>query len=214
MQRLERLLRPVPTQKTRFHTERGQLLPLSGWLRMPAALGERLRTTPPAAPWLAPAAVAYLRKAIKPDWTVFEFGGGSSTVWYAKRARTVVTIEDDSVWYETINRRLSAEGVKNCDLRLCPIADFPDFLAGLDAPEFDVIVVDNHEEDGITRLDCLRAAAKSVRPGGLLILDDSDWPHFRRAHELVPDRQAKRFVGVKSAPFRAVETTIFVRPSG
>jgi predicted O-methyltransferase YrrM len=187
-------------------------LPLSGWLRVPAALGERLRPGAPVAPWLAPAAVAFLRKVIKPDWAIFEFGGGVSTLWYAKRARRVVTVEDDPNWYETINRRLSAEDVKNCQLSLCPIADFPDFLARMADPEFDMIVVDNHGGDGITRLDCLRAAKDKVRAGGLLVLDDSDWAPHRQAHELVPDWRARRFVGVKSEPFRVVETTIFVRP--
>jgi predicted O-methyltransferase YrrM len=213
VQRLTRILRPVPGQKTRFHTERGQLLPLSGWLRMPAALGERLRSDPPAAPWLAPAVVAFLRTEIKPDWTIFEFGGGTSTGWYAKRARKVVTVEDDLDWHGRVKRQLVAQGVMNCDLSLRPLADFPDFLASLAEPDFDVIIVDNNEGDGVTRLDCLRAAKGRVRPGGLLLLDDSDWPHLRHAHDLVPDWEARRFVGIKSVPFRAVETTVFVRPA-
>jgi hypothetical protein len=35
---------------------------------------------------------------------VLEFGGGQSTLWWAERAKNVVTLEGNKEWYEKIKR--------------------------------------------------------------------------------------------------------------
>ena len=62
------------------------------------------------------------------------------------------------------------------------------------------------------RAECFRRAIPKVRPGGLLIIDDSDMPPFRSLWRLVPDWEKKA-----SARFKASkdlrQTTFFRCPS-
>src|SRR6266849_10957083 len=82
MNRLMKVIRANDHRITRFHSERGQLMPLGGWVRIPAAVWARISGTTRDEPWMVPAAVSYLSKIIKPSWEVFEFGSGLSTLWY------------------------------------------------------------------------------------------------------------------------------------
>ena len=62
-----------------------------------------------------------------------------------------------------------------------------------------------------TRIDCLHPATSKVRPGGYLLLDDSDRPGYAEAFELLASWRFRRFVGVKDGWPEACETGIFRR---
>jgi hypothetical protein len=97
-------------------------------------------------------------------------------------------------------------------LRLRPVEDFPSEVASLPNSSFDLVVVDFLEAPSITRIDCLEGAMRKVRPGGYLLLDDSDRPGYRKAFELLADWRFGRFTGVKDEWPEACETGIFRRP--
>ena len=60
-------------------------------------------------------------------------------------------------------------------------------------------------------IDALKPAMKKVRPGGYLLLDDSDRPGYREAYELLDGWRERRFIGVKDEWPEACETAIFRR---
>jgi SAM-dependent methyltransferase len=119
-------------------------------------------------PWFTYPAIEYLNQFDFGTKTVFEFGAGNSTVYWCRRARQVVSVESNRSWYEHVRPRLAANG----ELHLVEAAArYPRILAA--RPEsFDVIVI-----DGIERRACCAEAVKKLRPGGLIILDNSDWHH-------------------------------------
>ena len=116
---------------------------------------------------------------------VFEYGSGASTVWLARRAREVFTVEHDSVWAAGMAPRLSdATGVT---MHVCMPTQLSEprarsgrrGYAGLDFAEyvdqihrvggiFDLIVI-----DGRARMACLAAAQEHLAPGGWIVLDNS-----------------------------------------
>jgi hypothetical protein len=121
-------------------------------------------------PWYTYSAVEYLKQLDFSDSTVFEYGSGNSTLFWATRARRVVSVEDDEAWY----RKLAPQLPANCELVL-----ETDLRAYVDAitryPHgFDVIVVDGAARGG-TRLRCTRNAVPALRAGGMIVLDNSDW---------------------------------------
>lgn len=121
-------------------------------------------------PWYTYPAIEYLRQLDFSDRSVFEYGAGNSTLFWAARAARVVAVEDDEQWSEALRTRLPA----NCALLVEPdLQKFVDvihrFIEG-----FDVIVVDGPAR-GRTRLKCAAAALQRLRPGGLIILDNADW---------------------------------------
>jgi len=121
-------------------------------------------------PWYTYPAIDYLRQLDFSESTVFEYGSGNSTLFWAAAAKRVVSVEDDEEWYGITRSRLP----ENCELTL--ETDLDDYPAIIDryAEPFDVIVVDGAAR-GHTRLKCARRAIGRLRDGGMIILDNSDW---------------------------------------
>jgi hypothetical protein len=117
-------------------------------------------------PWLTYPAIDYLRQLDFRDRTVFEFGAGHSTLFWAERAARVVSVESQLDWFDKLDRQVPA----NVELHF---AEEPDDYVGCLARQrggFDVIVVDGDE-----RRRCCRAALDKLSPGGFVILDNADW---------------------------------------
>jgi hypothetical protein len=120
-------------------------------------------------PWYTYPAIEYLSALDFSEKSIFEFGAGMSTLFWAARAKSVVSVEDDERWFEKVARISPA----NVTLSIEPdLSVFPDVVRR--AGTFDVIVVDGPAR-GYTRLKCCRAALNQLRKGGLIILDNSDW---------------------------------------
>ena len=77
---------------------------------------------------------------------------------------------------------------------------------------FDLVVVDFLEAPTVTRIDALKPAMRKVRPGGFLLLDDSDRPGYAEAFELLAGWRFRKFTGVKDDWPETCETGIFRRP--
>jgi predicted O-methyltransferase YrrM len=195
----------------RFHTNRGPM-PLRAWLRYPAALLRGRRDQLSERPWIPPAAIGWLKRRIRGDWRVLELGAGRSTPWFARRCGTLVSFEDDPGWHARTGERLAELDLDNIELRLVAIERFPAEVAVLPADSFDLMFIDFLESPDVTRVDCVRPGREKVRPGGYLVLDDSDRPSYAEAYELLPGWRQRRLAGVKDQSPTASETTVFRRP--
>lgn len=135
-----------------------------------AALQQAVDADGRAVPWYTYPAIEYLRHLDFSGKEVFEYGSGNSTLFWGAAAKHVVSAEEDERWYETLRSKLPP----NCELILeTDLARYVDVIRRY--PEgFDVIVVDGASR-GRTRLKCSRVALECLRPGGLIILDNSDW---------------------------------------
>jgi len=98
-----------------------------------------------------------------------EFGSGMSTLWYAKRASRVFSVESDKIWHEKISSLIAGENLNNVDLHYAEDSSgYTGFMS--DSQEkFDLIMI-----DGLHRSLCADNAIKMLGPGGMLYLDNSD----------------------------------------
>jgi hypothetical protein len=132
--------------------------------------------------------------ATRRDAVVLEWGAGASSRWLAARASTVVSIEHDAPWAETVRPLLPA----NCDLRVVPAPtatgsttvvshkegseglDFGAYVAAVDdvPGEFDLIVV-----DGRAREACYARALDRLAPDGMIVFDNVDRQRYVDAIE-------------------------------
>jgi Methyltransferase domain len=135
-----------------------------------AAIHQAVDADGRAVPWYTYPAIEYLRQLDFSDKTVFEYGSGNSTLFWGASATRVVSAEEDERWYAALKAKLPA----NCELVLeTDLTRYVDIIRRY--PDgFDVIVVDGAAR-GRTRLKCSHAAIECLRPGGLIILDNSDW---------------------------------------
>lgn len=107
-------------------------------------------------PWYTYPIIDFLSAKDFSDKKVLEFGAGQSTLWWAKKARSVTAIEGDKWWY----LKLTASVPSNVLLH----------YAGADIREtFDVIIV-----DGLNRLSCIRRAPALLNMNGAIIFDNSE----------------------------------------
>lgn len=150
-----------------------------------------------AAPWVAYPAIEFLEGCLSNRHRVFEWGSGGSTLFFQKRAQQIVSVEHDASWFSRVEALLNgASDQGSCIYRLvepatsngethfgsgAPGCDGKDFEAYVRAIEqfadgsFDLVVV-----DGRARMACLRAALPKITPGGLLLLDNANYPRYAR----------------------------------
>ncbi|MCB0532786.1 MAG: hypothetical protein KDD14_11370 [Saprospiraceae bacterium] len=153
-------------------------------------------------PWLNFPALEYLKKNLRPEFKVFEFGGGGSTLFFCKNATETTTVEHDGYWFETLKKTIEGKGYRNWNgiLVLPEILkdnhsrrpDQPDDYISSSAQYknqsfekyarticqfqegyFDLVLV-----DGRARPSCIKMALPHVKPGGLLVIDNTDRSHY------------------------------------
>jgi len=151
-------------------------------------------------PWFSYAAIDFLEKFVQPTMSVCEYGSGGSTLFFAKRARSVFTIENDPKWFELVSGRLEKKSLRNVKMTLQPF-DFKTpagfehsgYLHAIPDERFDIIVVDGMEEWTQVRPICFQKAEARIKPGGIIVVDDS-W----RYPALRTQNRARRFRIFKS----------------
>lgn len=123
----------------------------------------------PNEPWMSYGAIKFLDNHLTPDMVGLEWGSGGSTLWFAKRLRRLLSVEDNPAWHERVTQELRQAGMSHAECRLAQ-ADVSYVGAIDDFPSVDLAVV-----DGSYRLACIQAALPRLRPGGYLVVDNTDW---------------------------------------
>jgi precorrin-6B methylase 2 len=187
MSAIQKLVAGGPGRPTRLHTESGERIPFRELSQLPRVLrnyvARRMIGRRPDEPWwpmpVLPVVAAHLNSQAK----VLEFGSGSSTIWLAKRAGDVVSVEDNLKWTRIVKDRIAVLGLTNARIWHAEGRDYYD-LSWLGKTMFDLVIV-----DGSYRWKCIEAALPRIRPGGMLYLDNSDADKDR---EFYPDARMSR----------------------
>jgi hypothetical protein len=115
-------------------------------------------------PWYTYPAIQFLLPKDFSGKRVLEWGAGQSTLFWAERAKQLVSFESDERWH----RRLTARGLSNATIHL--VDDHRAAAESLLANErFDVIIV-----DGLDRGNCARLSLGLLALDGAIILDDAE----------------------------------------
>jgi hypothetical protein len=121
-------------------------------------------------------------------------------------------MENSPQWLEVVRQRLAEEDLGNCELHLLDVEEYSVFADRFDDGSLELVVVDSSEREPGDRLRCVAAAMTKVRPGHYLVLDDSDRPGYRDAERILSGWPVERYIGVKSFPLAATETSLYQRP--
>lgn len=144
----------------------------------------------PDHPWLAPGAIRWLEENLRPDMHGFEWGSGRSTLWFASRIAALTSIESDAAWFDQVARKVGEAGLTNVELRHMPLdhSEADTYRDDYDPLPSNAAAIQDHADasldfvvvDGWYRPVCARAALPKLRPGGILLIDNTDWrdpPH-------------------------------------
>jgi hypothetical protein len=134
-------------------------------------------------PWYPIPFIKFLDERLTANMNIFEFGSGSSSKWYAKRVKHVISIENNPVWYTKYLESL--EENSECHLfESHPVDHYLNSVFSQEASEpthyaqsirelgahSDIIVV-----DGIDRNNCIFEAIQIAGPKTVIILDNLEY---------------------------------------
>ncbi len=206
------------------------------WKYLPLWLKSQLKKGSPLAdgtPWITLGAIAWLDHYLNRTMTVFEWGSGGSTVYLSKKVNRIVSIEHDAAWYEKVLAELKTRKITRCHCQLIGPTDdalrpdvpghytqsnkestksFENYCRAVEAyPDnhFNLIIV-----DGRARNSCVFSGISKVKPGGALLLDNSDRPEYAEGINQIPKNwQRMDFYG--PGPYNGYlwQTSIFKKPT-
>lgn len=166
---------------------------------------------------------------------VFEYGSGNSTIFWASRAKEVISVEHDELWHNKMKQEFLKQGFTNIKYILSQAAQDPDFANKL--PEnpsgyissdtnyagkkfesyvkqidhypdnyFDFIIV-----DGRARPSCVLHALQKLNLNGYLVLDNTERKHYDTAIQLMSTNNWKKWSFYGPVPYSLSfsETSIF-----
>lgn len=122
----------------------------------------------PNAPWLVRTMVNLLDNWLTPTDRGIEWGSGRSTIWFAMRVGSLVSVEHDPGWYRRVKGALDQHKLMNVEYHLCEDESaYRAMTTAFTAGSFDFCLV-----DGLVRDDCALAAISLVKPGGIIVVDN------------------------------------------
>ena len=213
MIKLKRLIRADDRRTTRFHDGKGRLHLHPDMLRSAVSTYRRhAHSIYPTLPWLTYPAIAQIKKLVA-GRRVFEFGAGTSTIWFAKNARQVVSVENNNEWYERSAMLLKT--YRNANVVYIESEDR--FLDCLDGHEpFDVYLIDCQSQKSYDRsteelrIMCMEMAFYHGGPEALYVIDNTDVNTMldERIDVIFSSMRVRRFSGWVPGIFHPNETTL------
>jgi hypothetical protein len=186
-----------------------------------------------ATAWIPYPAQRWLAATVTPTMAVFEYGGGFSTVYLASKAGHVTTVEHDHAWHARLSLLLAERGCEDVTLLHVPpvftgerpqygVDSYSSYAAGFEGASFAEYVrtIDRFADeslhlvivDGRARASCVAHARRKLRPGGFLLLDDSERAAYACVLPLLDGYLRIDFFGLKARHPEASQTTVWQKP--
>jgi len=158
-------------------------------------------------PWVTYSFIDFIKQRLKKQHTVFEFGSGNSTYFYAKYAGKVVSVEHDKEWYD----KIVSTKPQNAELIYCELVRDGDYcrMPLTLKQTFDIIIV-----DGRDRVNCCIQAVGAVSEKGVIVLDDSERDFYQDGINFLTSKGFKELAltGISPGLFYRKATSVFYRP--
>jgi len=134
---------------------------------------------------VAVGATRFLESIITKDFEILELGSGSSTLWFASRAKKIISYEHNETWYQLVIDEIKNRGITNVDIRYDP--NYPKEGIKNIKDNFNIILI-----DGRGRVRNLMITYKLLKPRGYFILDDSQRDKYKEGIKFLDDLGWKR----------------------
>lgn len=157
-------------------------------------------------PWITYPAIEFIKRRIDKEMSVFEYGCGGSTLWWASRVKEVVSVEHDKDWYDRIVPTIPG----NVTLEYIELeygGDYSKKVSDFNRT-FDVIVI-----DGRDRVNCAINSIPALKSDGIIIWDNSDLKEYAVGCQFLMDNGFKKieFIGLAPIANWKAETSLFYK---
>ena len=128
-------------------------------------------------PWITPGSFEVLESLVQPTWNVFEWGAGGSTCYWSKKCNSVIAVEHNPEWVTRVGKMLMD---RELHALLLPVKKGPDntfhnyadTILRYPDESFDLVFVDG---EASCRGRCMLNGMPKVKPGGTMLIDNSNW---------------------------------------
>lgn len=185
-------------------------------------------------PWITFPAIHAIKKILRPEMRLFEYGSGGSTLFWASRVKQVVSVEHDKTWYEKMATEMDGRPIKNVDYFLIEATaddqfarkkpgiptdyisadeqyagkNFERYVKKIDEypdAHFDIVMV-----DGRARPACILHALKKIKKGGYLIVDNTERAYYLQPFQWETEGwQQHDYPGFGTFDYNFSQTTLF-----
>lgn len=156
-------------------------------------------------PWINYSALAFLTTRIQASMNVFEYGSGSSTLWWAQRVRRVVSCEHDSEWHLRVAKLIP----NNVEI-LHASRENSEYakMASRYPTQFDIIAI-----DGRDRVECARHSVSALKDDGVIVWDNTDRKQYQPGFDYLSEQGFRQIEFTGLAPLVRFEcaTSVFYR---
>lgn len=187
------------------------------------------KATHPNRPWTSQASIRIFEALLTKGMRGFEYGSGNSTIFFAQRLGHLTSVEHNKEWSEIVQARLKELRISNVDYHFIPRQEviptseytfYRDFnlterdfhirreyhnyfsqISLYPVNHFDFVLV-----DGRARVECSLLAISRLKPGGMLVLDNSDRNRYEPVFQVLHQwKKVKTTTGL-------FDTTIWFKP--
>lgn len=157
-------------------------------------------------PWVTYSFIDFIKDRLNKNLSVFEYGSGNSTLFYAKHVKRVVSVEHDEAWYQKIVNQKAP----NAEMIFTKLETNGEYSqkAKLLGEKFEVIIV-----DGRDRVNCCKHSISALTENGVLVLDDSEREVYEEARTFLKAEGFKElsFSGISPGLFYNKATSVFYK---
>jgi precorrin-6B methylase 2 len=160
-------------------------------------------------PWMTYPFIEYLSSKLNNEQVIFEYGCGSSTLFFASKVNKVIALESNKIWYEIIKQKLLEAKISNVELIYFDNAlqdSNYEIFASQYKEKFDLIIIDS-----LKRFACAANSINAIKTNGAIILDDSERKNYRKIFDFFSNHDfiQKDFPGIAPGGLKIKNSTIF-----
>ncbi|MEX2964451.1 hypothetical protein [Microbulbifer sp. TYP-18] len=138
--------------------------------------------------------------------SVFEFGSGFSTLFYAERVLSIQSVEDNPSWFKVIAKQLP----ENARVTLQPADEDGKYCRAIKKfnRKFQLVII-----DGRDRVNCFKQSLVCLAGDGVILLDDSAREKYAESIDIGKAAGFKvlHFEGMKPTATGLHRTSLFYR---
>jgi hypothetical protein len=157
-------------------------------------------------PWNTYSFIKFIEPRLKPHFNVFEYGCGNSTLWYAKRVKSIKSVEHDKKWLEIINKKIPG----NCTIIFHELIEDGEYAKKIleDNIFYNIVII-----DGRDRNNCAKYSVKKLADNGVIVFDNTHISEYNQSINALAQDGFKRldFTGSQPIVAHGNTTTIFYR---
>ena len=157
-------------------------------------------------PWNTYTYINFIENRLRKHFDIFEYGSGNSTLWYAQRAGTIKSVENDKTWFELISKKIPSNS-KIVYKELEYDGEYSKEVLK-DDKNYHIIII-----DGRDRNNCLKNAVNKLTDDGIIVFDNSEAEEYQESISLILKQGYKRidFLGILPIVAHSSCTTILYR---